>query len=118
MTMHDSGMGYRKIAYWLNEHGYTTPRGHEFKNTHVFSILKKERVRDERLNKCYKFEIENLRICRVNATKKLIKMIKIRLAEETDLDSIPKVIEIAFSDEENKVIMNLVQELSRETTSP
>ena len=45
-------------------------------------------------------------------------MIKIRLAEETDLDSILKVIEIAFSDEENKVIMNLVQELSRETTSP
>ena len=34
------------------------------------------------------------------------------------MDSILKVIEIAFSDEENKVIMNLVQELSRETTSP
>ena len=45
-------------------------------------------------------------------------MIKIRLAEETDLDSILKVIETAFSDEENKVIMNLVQELSRATTSP
>jgi putative acetyltransferase len=45
-------------------------------------------------------------------------MMKIRLAEETDLDSILKVIETAFSDEENKVIMNLVQELSRETTSP
>src|SRR6056300_150572 len=43
---------------------------------------------------------------------------KIRLAVETDLDSILKVIETAFSDEENKVIMNLVQELSRETTSP
>lgn len=42
----------------------------------------------------------------------------IRLAQETDLDSILKVIETAFSDEENKVIMNLVQELSRETTSP
>ena len=67
-TMHDSGMGYRKIACWLNEHGYTTPRGHEFKNTHVFSILKKKKVRDERLNKCYKFEVKNLRICRVNVT--------------------------------------------------
>jgi putative acetyltransferase len=41
----------------------------------------------------------------------------IRLAQETDLDSVLKVIETAFSDEENKVIMNLVQELSRETTS-
>jgi putative acetyltransferase len=42
----------------------------------------------------------------------------IRLAQETDLDSILKVIETAFSDEENKVIMNFVQELSREVTSP
>ena len=42
----------------------------------------------------------------------------IRLAQETDLNSILKVIETAFSDEENKVIMNFVQELSRETTSP
>ena len=45
-------------------------------------------------------------------------MITIRLAEETDLWSIYKVIETAFSDEENKVIMNLAQELSKETTSP
>ena len=42
----------------------------------------------------------------------------IRLTQETDLDSILKVIEIAFSDEENKVIMNLVQELHQETISP
>ena len=42
----------------------------------------------------------------------------IRLAQETDLDSILKVIETAFSDEENKLIMNLVVELSEETTSP
>ena len=42
----------------------------------------------------------------------------IRFAQEKDLDSILKVIETAFSDEENKVIMNLAQELSREVTSP
>ena len=58
--MHDSGMGYRKIAYWLNEHGCTTPRGHEFKNTHVFSILKKKKVRDERQNKRYELEMGKL----------------------------------------------------------
>ena len=45
-------------------------------------------------------------------------IMNIRLAQETDLDSILKVIETAFSDEENKVIINLVQELSRETSSP
>ena len=64
--MHDSGIGYRRIAYWLNEHGYTTPRGHEFKNTHVFSILKKKKNRYKRLRNDHKIEIENLRICRVN----------------------------------------------------
>ena len=32
---HDSGIGYRRISYWLNKHGYKTPRGHEFKNTHI-----------------------------------------------------------------------------------
>ena len=42
----------------------------------------------------------------------------IRLAQETDLDSILKVVETAFSDEENQVIMNFVQELSSENTSP
>ena len=45
-------------------------------------------------------------------------MITIRLAQETDLGSIQKVIETAFSDEENKVIMNLAKELSKEITSP
>ena len=55
--MHDSGIGYLRIAYWLNEHGYTTLIGHEFKNTHVFSILKKKKVRDERQNKRYGLEI-------------------------------------------------------------
>ncbi|MDA0787115.1 MAG: recombinase family protein, partial [Proteobacteria bacterium] len=31
--LHDEGMGYRKIAQWLNENGYTTPRGKKFFNT-------------------------------------------------------------------------------------
>ena len=46
------------------------------------------------------------------------KMMTIRLAQNADLDSILKVVETAFSDEENKVIKNLVLELSTETTSP
>lgn len=40
----------------------------------------------------------------------------IRFAQETDLDSIQKVIETAFSDEENKVIMSLVADLAKEIT--
>ena len=55
-------MGYRRISYWLNEHGYKTPRGHEFKNTDVFSILKKKKIADDTIYKKYKLKIENLRI--------------------------------------------------------
>ena len=44
--LHDSGLGYRRIAFWLNENQYKTPREHEFKNNHVHSILKKRRIRN------------------------------------------------------------------------
>ena len=57
-----SGMGYRKIARWLNENACKTIRGHEFKNTHVFSSLKKKKLRDNRLNNLHKFGIENMHI--------------------------------------------------------
>ena len=46
----------------MNKHGYKTLRGHEFKNTHVFSILKKKRIADERMEKRFEPTIENLRI--------------------------------------------------------
>ena len=57
--LHDGGMGYRKIAVWLNEKGYQTPRGKRFFNNHVFSILKKKRLRDERLNREVEREYKN-----------------------------------------------------------
>ena len=49
-NLHNEGLGYRKIAEWLNENGYQTPRGLRFFNNHVHSMLKKKRLRDERLN--------------------------------------------------------------------
>ena len=45
-------------------------------------------------------------------------IVNIRFVQDTDFDSIRRVIETAFPDGENKVIMGLVQELSRETTTP
>jgi len=42
----------------------------------------------------------------------------IRLAQKTDLNSIRKLIETAFSDEENKTISNLAADLSEETATP
>ena len=47
--LHDGGMGYRKIAKWLNENGYETPRGKRFFSNHVYSILKRHKERQERL---------------------------------------------------------------------
>jgi hypothetical protein len=55
-NLHDEGLGYRKIAQWLNENEYQTPRGKKFFNSHVYSIHKKKRLRDERLNQ--KVEVE------------------------------------------------------------
>ena len=55
-NLHDEGLGYRKIAQWLNENEYQTPRGKKFFNSHVYSILKKKRSRDKRLNQ--KVEVE------------------------------------------------------------
>jgi hypothetical protein len=44
-------MGYRKIAEWLRENGYKTVREKRFFGSHVYSILKKKREKDEKDNK-------------------------------------------------------------------
>tara|TARA_B100001121_G_scaffold308931_1_gene334233 strand:- start:504 stop:851 length:348 start_codon:yes stop_codon:yes gene_type:complete len=57
---HNSGMGYRLIANWLNKHKYKTLRGHKFKNSHVYSILKKKRIANERMENKSEFVIQDL----------------------------------------------------------
>jgi hypothetical protein len=44
-------IGYRKISQILNGEGLKTPRGRIFKNTHVHSIYKKGKIREERINR-------------------------------------------------------------------
>ena len=48
-SLHDSGMGYRKIAQYLNEKGIKTARGNSWVNTQVFSVLKKYILTQERI---------------------------------------------------------------------
>ena len=48
-SLHNGGMGYRKIAKYPNEQGIKTARGNTWKNTQVFSVLKKYRARQERI---------------------------------------------------------------------
>ena len=39
---------YRQIADWLNDNGYKTQRGYLFKCGHVYSIIEKRQLRDEK----------------------------------------------------------------------
>ena len=50
MKLKKKGLGYRKISYYLNQNGYKSVRGKEIKNTSVYSILKKGKMRRERIN--------------------------------------------------------------------
>ena len=55
-SLHDGGMGYRKIADYLNEQGIKTARGNTWKNTQVFSVLKKYRQRLDRIKNVRQFD--------------------------------------------------------------
>ena len=46
-------MTFDAIAEWLNKKGYLTVRGKKFKSAHVHSILKKKRMKDEKLEREY-----------------------------------------------------------------
>ena len=59
---HGKGLGYRKISNWFNERDIKTPRGSDFKGNYVFSILKKGRIREERLNRESEWKIEEVKI--------------------------------------------------------
>ena len=48
--LRDEGLGYRKIVQWLREKEYKTSRGKRFYGNHVYSILKRKREKDQRLN--------------------------------------------------------------------
>ena len=47
-TLKNEGLGYRKIANWLNVSGIRTHTKKEFTNSHVHGILKRSSERDER----------------------------------------------------------------------
>ena len=49
----DKGWNFQQIADWLNDNGYTTPRGKKFRNAHAHSIVKKKKNRDVKISKTY-----------------------------------------------------------------
>ena len=59
---------YRAIADLLIEEGYRSPRGFDLSPESVFSIYKKRKKRDTRLNDIPKVEIEDLEVVRFQQT--------------------------------------------------
>ena len=47
------GKTFDQIAKWLNNKGYLSVRGKKFKGNHVHSIVKKKRLKDEKLEREY-----------------------------------------------------------------
>ena len=64
-SLREKGLGYRRISSLLNDKGIKTSRGNTWTNTKVFSVLKRYREREERLeliNKEYESEWGNMEI--------------------------------------------------------
>ena len=47
------GNTFDKIAQWLNKKGYLSVRGKKFRGAHLHSIVKKKRLKDEKLERDY-----------------------------------------------------------------
>ena len=60
--LHRKGLGYRKISNWFNERNIKTPRGSDFQGNYVYSILKKGRIREEKMNKESEWKIHSVKI--------------------------------------------------------
>ena len=49
----ERGKTFDQIAVWLNRKGYLSVRGKKFRGAHIHSILKKKRLKDEKLEREY-----------------------------------------------------------------
>ncbi len=64
MELKSEGLGYRRIATRMNDEGWKTPRGKQWRPQSVYSLIKKRALRDARLNETpdYVFSDWNLYI--------------------------------------------------------
>ena len=49
----EKGKTFDQIADWLNKEGYLSVRGKKFRGAHIHSIVKKKRLKDEKLKREY-----------------------------------------------------------------
>ena len=53
-SLHENGLGYRRIAHYLNDKNITTQTGKQWKGNHVFAVLKRYKERD------FKYELMDI----------------------------------------------------------
>ena len=68
LGMRDKGLTFNQIATWLNDNDYHSARGKTFRSPHVHSILKKKRIRDDRLSRECQMTISNFDLRFVDRT--------------------------------------------------
>ena len=49
----EKGKTFDQIAEWFNKKGYLSVRGKKFRGAHIHSIVKKNRLKDEKLERDY-----------------------------------------------------------------
>ena len=49
-SLHQSGLGYRKIAHQLNAERITTHQGNKWEGKNVYSVIKRHKEREGRLD--------------------------------------------------------------------
>jgi hypothetical protein len=58
----ERGIGYRRISHILNEKGYRSVRTKSvLKNNYIYSIYKKGKIRENRINRSFDSKIENIK---------------------------------------------------------
>jgi len=83
------GLGYRKIAQRLREHGYETPRGKRFFGQHVYSMIKRHKLREEKLNHKPELEYGPLRVEYVDHTPTYLKNLQPNQFRTINIESLP-----------------------------
>jgi hypothetical protein len=58
----DQEMTFPRIADWLNDNGYKTPRRHVFTSSHAYSIYIKSKIRSDRYGKTFYSQLKDIEI--------------------------------------------------------
>ena len=60
----ERGIGYRRISHILNEKGFKSIRSNKIlKNNYIYSIYKKGKSRESRIERSFDSEISDVKIC-------------------------------------------------------